>query len=499
MRKSAVNAIACVVVFVWIVYLSLMYDLINFKLLYTTLPVQLHSPWLKSRLNSSKENVSTILMTRFTSTSTDTSYLNATLAFNSTLLDLLWQNTNANSNASLATKFTAITTDTPAAHKTFSIKSTLSNFIFINVSENAESTASVTTHLPTSTERVPNAYEMKRIYAFQPIWGYDWPSGRLGFVKSCPINNCLLSSGGKLPEYEIDAFIFLIPTWGYYSKEVEKIKRKPHHMFIFYSTEPPELYGMPTNLSRFDGFFNRTMSYLSGSDFWQPYGRIDRLSTAPKTNDQRRDLIDSFLKSDYNPALKKTKLAIWMVSTCNTPSNREKYVQYLQKYMLVDIISKDGRCGGNESCPKDKREACYEMIENDYKFYLAFENSICNEYVTEKFFQYMARNIVPVVLGGANYSAFAPEHSYINALDYTPKQLAEYLVLLDRNDTLYKEYFWWKNHYQVINTGKFSEKVFCEICAELHGGCLENKSVPGLHDWYYSQSNCTVKPLFSAD
>lgn len=42
----------------------------------------------------------------------------------------------------------------------------------------------------------------------------------------------------------------------------------------------------------------------------------------------------------------------------------------------------------------------------------------------------------------------APPHSYIDALKYTPVQLAEYLKYLDGNDTAYNEYFWWKPYYK---------------------------------------------------
>ena len=69
-----------------------------------------------------------------------------------------------------------------------------------------------------------------------------------------------------------------------------------------------------------------------------------------------------------------------------------------------------------------------------FYFYLAFENSICNDYVTEKFFrglqvtisnqespcekQDIQAPVVPIVLGGANYSALAPNHSFIHVNDF---------------------------------------------------------------------------------
>ena len=69
-----------------------------------------------------------------------------------------------------------------------------------------------------------------------------------------------------------------------------------------------------------------------------------------------------------------------------------------------------------------------------FYFYLAFENSICKDYVTEKFFRGLQvipsmhwtslekidfqAPVVPVVLGGANYSAIAPNHSFIHVDDF---------------------------------------------------------------------------------
>ena len=59
-------------------------------------------------------------------------------------------------------------------------------------------------------------------------------------------------------------------------------------------------------------------------------------------------------------------------------------------------------------------------------------------------------NVVPVVLGGADYSLIAPPSSYINVNDFdSADDLASYLQYLVDNPHEYLKYFWWKEHYQV--------------------------------------------------
>ena len=53
------------------------------------------------------------------------------------------------------------------------------------------------------------------------------------------------------------------------------------------------------------------------------------------------------------------------------------------------------------------------------KAHLLLENHFrCRDYVTEQFFNMHNLNMIPVVLGGANYSAIAPPHSFIDAADF---------------------------------------------------------------------------------
>ena len=60
------------------------------------------------------------------------------------------------------------------------------------------------------------------------------------------------------------------------------------------------------------------------------------------------------------------------------------------------------------------------MIERDYKFYLAFENSLCRDYVTEKFYNPLLFSTVPIVYGEADYEAIgAPTNSYIDVKHFS--------------------------------------------------------------------------------
>lgn len=162
-----------------------------------------------------------------------------------------------------------------------------------------------------------------------------------------------------------------------------------------------------------------------------------------------------------------------MASHCETASRREEYVRQLQEDIPVDVYGTCGSqfCSRNESHWISDPE-CYSLLASKgYKFYLSFENSICEDYVTEKFFSVLQHGeMVPVVLGGADYRAVAPPHSFINALDFpSPAELAAYLRTLDSNDSLYANYFDWAESFRVeAGVEQMARHAFCDMCAKLH-------------------------------
>ncbi len=57
---------------------------------------------------------------------------------------------------------------------------------------------------------------------------------------------------------------------------------------------------------------------------------------------------------------------------------------------------------------------------------------------------HFSQDVIPIVMGARKeeYERVVPHHSIIHVDDFdTPRDLAEYLHMLDQNDTLYNEYF----------------------------------------------------------
>ena len=238
--------------------------------------------------------------------------------------------------------------------------------------------------------------------------------------------------------------------------------------------------------------FNWTMTYRLDSDFPIPYAWIEQ--TMPLPAPVGSTLLQRYIVQHGKKAVSsqgknladgKMGLAVQFVSNCHSASRREFYVKELRKHVPVDVY---GKCG-EFTCPKDKGFECYKMAEAKYKFYLAFEDAICKDYATEKFFvTYVGLNMIPVVLGGANYSGIAPPHSYINAAEFeSPKALANYLKLLDRDDAKFNEYFWWRDFYQ----RRFRHhQSLCDVCERLHVDSGKSSTYSDMNDWWVKKADC---------
>ncbi|ODM90526.1 Alpha-(1,3)-fucosyltransferase C [Orchesella cincta] len=116
-----------------------------------------------------------------------------------------------------------------------------------------------------------------------------------------------------------------------------------------------------------------------------------------------------------------------------------------QHGIRIDIY---GKCG-LYTCEKDGN--CFAKLGEHYKFYLALENSLCVDYVTEKMYHALFHNMVPIVWAlGQDLNNYAPPGSYINAMEFkSVSDLAKIIKFLDENPTEYFKYFEWRQMYNL--------------------------------------------------
>ena len=149
-------------------------------------------------------------------------------------------------------------------------------------------------------------------------------------------------------------------------------RQKPaSQLWIYYSMESPRL---TPHTPLFGDMFDLTFTYRIDSDFWAPYGTYEEI---PFVNLSHQDF-----------SAGKDKLVSWMVSNC-PPRLRKSFVRELQNYIAVDVFGRcSGQFGKSRSCSGGV--TCTAIIKQ-YKFYLSFENALCEDYITEKYWGHLGR------------------------------------------------------------------------------------------------------------
>ncbi len=297
---------------------------------------------------------------------------------------------------------------------------------------------------------------MKKILFWNPWYRrkyYDFGVGEQPFKKyNCPEQRCSTTSNHD--EFRAaDAVVICGRLLDWQAEPVIPPRRDPEQVYVYFNREAPVT--QLGNNHRLNDVFNVTMTYRRDSTIPFPYSVVERRTDSsgyiPVT------MADIRQKSNEHPIS-------WMVSRCHKKGCvRHEYATHLSRYIPVDVY---GHCG-NLSCPRSQSDTCMIMHERKYKFYLAFENAVCRDYVTEKAFRTLNYSIVPVVMGGADYAEILPPHSFIDVRDFhSPEHLASYLHYLNNNDTAYLEYFAWKRHYTVRTVHTY--EPFCRLCQLLH-------------------------------
>lgn len=249
-------------------------------------------------------------------------------------------------------------------------------------------------------------------------------------------------------------------------------KRQSYQIWLFWMHETPVYYPL---LESYNYMFNWTMTFSRRSDIYLPYFSYTFLSD----DDGRPGTYANF-------ALKKDKKVAWMVSHCGM--TRGEYTLELQKYTDVTVYGLCGSAYDNIGgiCSKVESECLKELSR--YKFYLSFENSFCEDYVSEKYFKFgLIYGLVPIVMGAKYDYLNSIPGSYIDAAKFDSiEELGNYVNYLDSNDRAYNKYFEWRKHLKVTE----GIDKMCLICHAAHDESRTTKTYPFLQSFWGTQSLC---------
>ena len=236
--------------------------------------------------------------------------------------------------------------------------------------------------------------DVKVIMYVGNLW-HEWGDGGEPF-ENCSVSECSLRRNtddekGRRLFHGADA---LFATVFGVDERRRYLPKPPHQIWIVEHWESPHHDGTDARTLR--GLVNWTASYRRDSTVPISYGKyrrrrrslpspsptLSRPSLTP--NPGTSSFFSASARVDY--AAGKKRLAAWIVSNCNARNDRLGYVRRLMRYVDVDVF---GGCGGRPLPCKGPTAVrldsdCFEFLSTDYKFYLAFENSNCKDYITEK-------------------------------------------------------------------------------------------------------------------
>ncbi|XP_042365881.1 alpha-(1,3)-fucosyltransferase 7 isoform X2 [Plectropomus leopardus] len=245
-----------------------------------------------------------------------------------------------------------------------------------------------------------------------------------------------------------------------------ELPRPQAQKWAWMSLEAPVYNG---NLRRYANIFNMTITYRTDADVSVPYGKL-----LPK--EAEGNLVE-------DASLNKSFLACWVVSNYKHHHKRSKVYKELKANVPVKVYGRWTKKPIPSSALLPTISRCH--------FYLAFENSVAKDYITEKLWRnaYLG-GAVPIVLGPPldDYKAVAPPNSFIHVDEFASvEDLSKYLQQLAEDKKRYNEYFNWKHQWKVKLFTDWRERL-CKICSQ-YNSLPQEKVYADLEAWVNTKDN----------
>ncbi|KAJ3658097.1 hypothetical protein Zmor_009856 [Zophobas morio] len=333
---------------------------------------------------------------------------------------------------------------------------------------------------------------------------------------TCSKYTCLLSKDRThVNNKNLQAFLFYGSLFKYEDTPIPKSR-----IWAVFHEESPRNVALFLYQRTYD-VFDITATFSRYSDFPLTLQYLENLTMIT----DNRYLVSLYEK---NRLLDSIAPVLYVQSDCDTPVERDAYIAELMKHIQVDSF---GACLNNKHFPKGIADVNSMDLYNDkllhfiakYKFVLAFENAICDDYITEKLWRPLVVGSVPVYLGSPSVEDWLPNpSSAILAKNFaTPEELANYIHKINANDTLYETFLEHKsgkveNNFlkSTLRKGRFGvdsdqddliPAFECFVCQQIHEGvtkrgsksvydCIEPKE-GNSWEYFWQSGDCQSRAL----
>ena len=297
--------------------------------------------------------------------------------------------------------------------------------------------------------------ERPELKNLDPIRIVLWSAGRANDVKlmkRCDIPCVRTDDKSEASLQKAAAVVFSIPSYRGDPRAALKGKHTKA-LTVAFSIESSEYYRRQKDLSDYD--LTATCSFDSDLPVTYYGWKNNLLLNVSDWPWERRE-----------PAI------VFIARNCHSRNRRETLVRLLQKYVRVDSVSS---CMNNHPWPADIPRSNRDDLQKRYLMYLAAENSVEKDYVTEKVYGGLINGAVPLYLGSPNIQEFVPTHSVIQVpADFTEidvQRISETVKQIFTNKTVYEEWIEFKKHpYEERFKRKFSisqTHIWCRLCRKI--------------------------------
>ena len=196
----------------------------------------------------------------------------------------------------------------------------------------------------------------------------------------------------------------------------------------------------------------------------------------------------------HTPSPRDALLAVFVSASCSRHGN---FVHQVMEMLPAHSFGSCFRNRNENADPATSELAPFNpnrfflkaWISSQYRFYLAVENTIMDDYITEKFFMGFKLNAtIMIYLGAPNAIAYAPSpNSFIHANAFqSVSALVDYVHRVNNDPVLFQSYFAWRNK-PLSHTDQFRKihrhslfdqsntSVACRTCRHVASRCYHHR------------------------